>query len=154
MFRKIDETISVAPQISVEQVRQAADQGFAMVINNRPEQEEPGQPSGDAIREAARAAGLAYVAIPINHGGFTVDQIQAMQTALAEARGPVLAFCRSGTRSTFVWALARGAAGEDPDELARKAIDAGYDISPINTSCLGEVLQCLPLDTQIYQSVN
>ncbi len=131
MFRKIDETVSVAPQIAIEDVQAAADQGFAMIINNRPEQEEPGQPSGEAIREAARAAGIAYVAIPITPGGFSASQIDAMRKALAEAEGPVLAFCRSGTRSTFVWALARGGEGDDPEALAAKAADAGYDISPI-----------------------
>lgn len=131
MFRKIDDSISVAPQISVEQVKAAADQGFAMIINNRPDEEEPSQPSGDDIREAARAAGLAYVAIPISHGGFSANQVDAMRDALANAGGPVLAFCRSGTRSTFVWALAKGAEGEDPDTLQRKAAQAGYDISPI-----------------------
>ncbi|MBP8231659.1 MAG: TIGR01244 family phosphatase [Rhizorhabdus sp.] len=131
MFRKIDDSISVAPQISVEDVAAAAAQGFRMVINNRPEQEEPGQPSGDEIREAARAAGLAYVAIPITHGGFSLNQVEAMRDALAKAGGPVLAFCRSGTRSTFVWALARGLEGEDADTLAAKAAAAGYDISPI-----------------------
>jgi len=131
MFRKIDDSISVAPQISVEDVEAAAAQGFRMVINNRPEQEEPGQPSGDEIREAARAAGLAYVAIPITHGGFSLNQVEAMRDALAQAGGPVLAYCRSGTRSTFVWALARGLEGEDADTLAAKAAAAGYDISPI-----------------------
>lgn len=131
MFRKIDDSISVAPQISPEDVAEAAKAGFAMIINNRPEQEEPGQPSGDSIREAARTAGLAYVAIPISHGGFSVDQVRAMEDALKKAEGPVLAFCRSGTRSTFAWALARGAQGDDPDELASKAAGAGYDISPI-----------------------
>jgi uncharacterized protein (TIGR01244 family) len=137
MFRKIDESISVAPQISVDQVAEAAKLGFTMIINNRPEQEEPGQPSGEAIREAARAAGLAYVAIPIAPGGFTMAQVDATRKALDEARGPVLAFCRSGTRSTFCWALARGAAGDDPDELANKAADAGYDISPIKPLLAG-----------------
>jgi uncharacterized protein (TIGR01244 family) len=131
MFRKIDDSISVAPQISVEDVEAAAAQGFRMVINNRPEQEEPGQPSGDEIREAARAAGLAYVAIPITHGGFSLNQVEAMRDALAQAGGPVLAYCRSGTRSTFVWALARGLEGENADTLAAKAAAAGYDISPI-----------------------
>jgi len=131
MFRKIDDSISVAAQISTDDVSDAAAQGFAMIINNRPEQEEPGQPSGEAIREAARAAGLAYVAIPITHGGFSANQVDAMRDALDTARGPVLAFCRSGTRSTFCWALAKGSTGEDPDELARKAANAGYDISSI-----------------------
>ncbi len=131
MFRKIDASISVAPQISVEDVEAAAAQGFRMVINNRPEQEEPGQTSGDEIREAARAAGLAYVAIPITHGGFSLNQVEAMRDALAKAGGPVLAYCRSGTRSTFVWALARGLEGDDAEALAAKAAAAGYDISPI-----------------------
>lgn len=131
MFRKIDDSISVAAQISVEDVEAAAAQGFRMVINNRPEQEEPGQPSGDEIREAARAAGLAYVAIPITHGGFSLNQVEAMRDALAHAGGPVLAYCRSGTRSTFVWALARGLEGDDAEALAAKAAAAGYDISPI-----------------------
>jgi uncharacterized protein (TIGR01244 family) len=131
MFRKIDDNISVAGQISPDDVAEAAKAGFTMIINNRPDQEEPGQPSGDAIREAARAAGLTYVAIPISHGGFTVEQVQAMEDALGKAQGPVLAFCRSGTRSTFAWALAKGAQGDDPDALAKKAAGAGYDISPI-----------------------
>ncbi len=131
MFRKIDDSISVAPQISVDDVAEAARAGFTLIINNRPEQEEPGQPSGESIREAARAAGLAYVAIPITPGGFSLHQVEAMQKALDEAEGPVLAFCRSGTRSTLCWALAKGTAGEDADELARKAQGAGYDISPI-----------------------
>ena len=131
MFRKIDDSISVAAQIDIDDVAAAAAQGFTLIINNRPEQEEPGQPSGDSIREAARAAGLGYVAIPITPGGFSPSQVEAMQQALAGAEGPVLAYCRSGTRSTFCWALAKGTAGEDADELARKAAGAGYDISPI-----------------------
>lgn len=131
MFRKIDDSISVAAQISPEDVATAAAQGFTMIINNRPEQEEPGQPSGDAIREAARAAGLGYAAIPISPGGFSVNQVDAMRDAMDKANGPVLAFCRSGTRSTFCWALARGAAGDDPEALATKAAGAGYDISPV-----------------------
>lgn len=131
MFRKIDDSISVAPQISVDDVQTAADQGFTMIVNNRPDEEEPGQVSGDDIREAARAAGLAYVAIPISHGGFSANQVDAMRDALANAGGPVLAFCRSGTRSTFLWALAKGADGVDADALLNKAAGAGYDISSI-----------------------
>ncbi|KKC24385.1 TIGR01244 family sulfur transferase [Sphingomonas sp. SRS2] len=131
MFRKIDDSISVAAQIDTDDVAAAAAQGFTMIINNRPEQEEPGQPSGESIRAAAQAAGLGYVAIPITPGGFTREQIEATRQALDSAEGPVLAYCRSGTRSTFCWALAKGTAGEDGDELARKAAGAGYDISPI-----------------------
>jgi uncharacterized protein (TIGR01244 family) len=131
MFRKIDDRISVFGQITPEDVADAAAQGFTTIVNNRPEEEEPGQPTGDAIREAAREAGVAYVAIPITHAGFSVPQVDAMRKALGEAKGPVLAFCRSGTRSTLLWALASAADGEDADVLARKAASAGYDVSPV-----------------------
>ena len=131
MFRKIDDSISVAPQITPAQIAGAAKLGFTFVINNRPEGEEPGQPTGAEIEAAAAAAGLGYVAIPITHQGFTEAQVAAMGAALDAASGPVLAFCRSGTRSTLVWALAQGRAGKDFRELARKAEAAGYDLSPI-----------------------
>lgn len=131
MFRKIDDSISVAPQITTAQIAEAAKLGFTLVINNRPEGEEPGQPSGADIAAAAQAAGLGYVAIPITHAGFSEAQVAAMADALGGANGPVLAFCRSGTRSTLVWALAQGRNGADFATLAEKAAAAGYDLGPI-----------------------
>ena len=131
MFRTLDDSISVAGQITVEDVAQAARDGFSFVINNRPEGEQPGQPTGDEIAAAAKAAGMGYAAIPITHAGFRTDQVEAMGEALDAAPGKVLAYCRSGTRSTFVWALARLAAGDDPARLRKTAEAAGYDISPI-----------------------
>lgn len=129
MIRRIDEHISVAPQIAPGDMGEIAEEGFALVINNRPDHEEPGQPDGAAICEAARAAGMDYVEIPVTPGGFTMDQVEAMAGALASATGPVLAFCRSGTRSTNLWALAEASRGTDPDTLVVKAAAAGYDIS-------------------------
>ena len=131
MFRKLDDAISVAGQVGVEDVADAAAQGFTMVINNRPDREQPGQPDGAEIEAAARAAGLAYRAIPITHAGFSEEQVIAMRDALAAAPGPVLAFCRSGTRSTLIWALAQARMGVRTDTLAAKAAAAGYDLSPI-----------------------
>jgi uncharacterized protein (TIGR01244 family) len=131
MFRKLDDKISVAGQITPADVAEAARLGFTFVINNRPEGEQPGQPTGAEIEAAAKAAGLGYAAIPITHAGFTQEQVDAMRAALDAAGGPVLAFCRSGTRSTFTWALARAQAGDDAEALAAKAEAAGYDISPI-----------------------
>ena len=131
MFRKLDDTISVAGQIEPADVAEAARQGFTFIINNRPDGEAPGQPSGAEMKAAADAAGLGYAAIPITHAGFSEDQVVAMGQALAAAPGPVLAFCRSGTRSTLVWALARARAGDPPAELSAKAAAAGYDLSPI-----------------------
>jgi uncharacterized protein (TIGR01244 family) len=131
MFRSIDETIAVAGQITPAEIRDAARLGFTAVINNRPDGEEPGQPAGAAIAAAAAEAGMRYHAVPIDHGGFSRAQVEAMRDALAAQAGPVLAFCRSGTRSTFIWALARAADGADGAELRAKAAAAGYDLSPI-----------------------
>ena len=131
MFRTLDDTISVYGQITPEDVATAKAEGFTTIINNRPENEQPGQPSGDEIEAAAREAGLVYVAIPVDHSGFNAEQVSTMADALDAADGPVLAFCRSGTRSTFLWALASAQRGEDADTLVAKAANAGYDISPI-----------------------
>lgn len=130
-LRRVDDSISVAPQIAAEDMALLAEQGFTYVINNRPDEEEMGQPAGDAIRAAAEAAGLGYAAIPVTHAGFSSAQVEAMAAALAEAQGPVLAYCRSGTRSCNLWALAEAARGGDPVEITAKAAHAGYDISGI-----------------------
>ncbi len=132
-FRRLTETVWASPQISTQDVAEASAQGFAMIINNRPDGEEAGQPIGDTIAEAAREHGMAYHAIPIGQAGFAQPQIAAMSDALntASEDGKVLAYCRSGTRSTFLWALARASEGDDPEAIATAAMAAGYDISPV-----------------------
>ena len=133
MFRTLDDKVSVWGQVTPEDIAAARDAGFVGIINNRPDDEEPGQPSARAIEAAAHAAGLAYTAIPVDHSGFREDQVAAMANALEAADGPLLAFCRSGTRSTFLWALARARLGDDGATLAAKAAAAGYDLSPLRT---------------------
>ena len=128
MIRKVDDSISVAPQISVEDVAAIKAAGFTAIVNNRPDDEEAGQIPGDAIRDAAAAAGLSYTAIPITHAGFSYPQIAAMADVLAAAEGPVLAFCRSGTRSCNLWALAQAKGGADADALIAKGAAAGYNL--------------------------
>ena len=128
MFIRIDATISVAGQLDAADMAEAAAQGFRLVINNRPDGEAPDQPPGAAIARAAEAAGLSYIAIPVA-GGVAMPQVEAMVTALAGAGGPVLAFCRSGTRSTHLWAMAAAARGGDPDIIVGAAAAAGYDIA-------------------------
>ena len=129
-IRLVDDTISVAPQILPDDMAEIAAAGFTAIVNNRPDDEEGGQPEGDAIRAAAEAAGLSYTAIPITHAGFSGNQVDAMVTTL-EAAGPVLAFCRSGTRSCNLWALARAKMGDHPDRLMAKAAATGYDLTGI-----------------------
>ena len=105
--------------------------GFRMIVNNRPDGEDPRQPAGAAIESAARTAGMDYRAVPVGHAGVGPVEIAAMRQALADAKGPVLAYCRSGTRSTFVWAMAAAANGEDPAIIAVSAARAGHDVRPL-----------------------
>lgn len=128
IVRKLDDDHWVAPQIRPEDVAQAAALGVKMIVNNRPDGEEPDQPEGAAIEAAARAAGLDYRHIPVA-GGIAHAQVAAMAEALASPDGRVLAFCRSGTRSTFLWALARASHGADGEALIATAAAAGYDLS-------------------------
>ncbi|HVR90266.1 MAG TPA: TIGR01244 family sulfur transferase [Novosphingobium sp.] len=131
MFRRITDQLLASPQITVAQVAEAAAQGVALIVNNRPEDESDDQTPGTAIEAAARSAGLDYVAIPVTHTGFSESQVAAMSAALASANGPVLAYCRSGTRSTLLWALAEASGGADPALLGAQAAAAGYDLTPI-----------------------
>jgi uncharacterized protein (TIGR01244 family) len=131
MFKKLTDTLFVASQIDVDTVAAAHGEGVTLVINNRPEDESPDQVPGPEIEAAARAAGMKYAAIPITHSGFSQHQVDAMISALAGADGKVLAYCRSGTRSTHLWALAEAKQGGDPDALTNMAAKAGYDIGPL-----------------------
>ena len=130
-FHRVTDAFSVSPQIGAEAVKAAAAQGFRLIVNNRPDDEEPGQPLGAEIEAAARAAGLDYAAVPIR-GRPGPSQILAMTNALAAAEGPVLAYCRSGMRSIASWALSEQSTGErSRTELVSLARDAGYDLSQV-----------------------
>ncbi|MBY0283307.1 MAG: TIGR01244 family phosphatase [Sphingomonas sp.] len=129
MIIPLDQHFAVAPQITPADVTDIARAGYKGIINNRPEGEEPDQPEGDAIRRVAETLGLRYAEIPVTHAGFAHPQLDAMTSAMAD--GPVLAFCRSGTRSCMLWALASAKAGAEPAELFKKAAAAGYDLSPV-----------------------
>jgi uncharacterized protein (TIGR01244 family) len=128
-MRHLDDTTSVSPrQIEPVDLPALPALGIRLVVNNRPDGEEEGQPSSAEIEAAARAAGLDYRHIPIA-GGVPPAAVAAMAEALEH--GPALLFCRSGTRSTFLWALARASRGADARSLTRRAAEAGYDLAPI-----------------------
>jgi uncharacterized protein (TIGR01244 family) len=133
MFRSLDDRVLVAPQISADDVAAAAQHGVTLIINNRPDGEDSDQVDGADIEAAAIQAGLLYLSIPVTHSGFSRPQVDAMAAALSGAQGKVLAYCRSGTRSTFLWALAQASRGENVDGLAETAQRAGYDLTPIRT---------------------
>jgi len=130
-FRKITEKMLVSPQLELDDIPAAKASGVALIVNNRPDGEDPVAPQGEAIAAAAAEAGIAYLAIPVGHSGIAAPQVEAMVAAIEQADGPILAYCRSGTRSTFLWALAEAKRGGDPDTIARTAAGAGYDIGPV-----------------------
>lgn len=127
---ELDDDVSVAGQIRPEDVAALPARGIAMIVNNRPEGEEAGQPSGDEIEAAARAAGLQYREIPIG-GGIDPEQIVSLCAVMEDADGPMLMYCRSGTRSTYLWAFARRRQGWERDEIIARAGKAGYDLTAI-----------------------
>jgi uncharacterized protein (TIGR01244 family) len=131
MFIPLDEKIMVSPQITLADIAEAKAQGVTLIVNNRPDGEAPDEPQGAEIEAAARATGIDYLAIPVGQGGFGQPQLDAMANALENAAGPVLAYCRSGTRSTLLWSLARAKLGDEPATLHAKANAAGYDLSPV-----------------------
>jgi|SRR3712207_1819041 len=131
-MKKLDGQVWVAGQILPQEVGAIAKEGVTLIVNNRPDGEEPGQPLGREIEAAARAAGLDYRSIPVT-AGITAGQIEAMASALQSAEGNLLAFCRSGTRSAWLWALARSRLGADPDALVDQAAAAGYDLSRLRS---------------------
>jgi len=129
-FRQVTDAFQVSPQITPEEARAAAAAGVKLIINNRPDDEVAGQPKSADIEAAARAAGAEFIRIPIV-GRPTPEQAKAQAEAVAGANGPVLAFCRSGTRSITAWALGEAARGRDRSELVSLAAGAGYDLGPV-----------------------
>nr|MEA2799601.1 hypothetical protein [Phenylobacterium sp.] len=130
-FRHITDDLSVAPQIGVADVAEAARQGFTTIINNRPDGEDPSQPPGAAIEAAAKAAGLAYVHIPVR-GAPGPAEVEAVRQVVDAAEGPVLAFCRSGTRSITTWSIGQAMSGAmSRGDLVSLGRQAGYDLSGV-----------------------
>ncbi|SMF75588.1 sulfide:quinone oxidoreductase [Tistlia consotensis] len=126
--KRISPFLSVSPQILPSDLGTLAAHGFKTIVNNRPDGEGEDQPAGAEIEQAAKAVGLAYHALPVVSGKVTDADVEAFAKIMAEVRGPVFAFCRTGTRSTTLWALAE-AWHLDPDTIVETAQGAGYDIS-------------------------
>lgn len=127
-LKRLTPQLSVTPQIAPEDLPALAAQGFTTLIGNRPDGEQPGQPDHQAMQAAAEAAGLRYAFLPVVSGQVTAEHGQAFAELLAQAGGPVVAYCRTGTRSTILWALSQ--AGKQPwPQIVKTAADAGYDLS-------------------------
>jgi uncharacterized protein (TIGR01244 family) len=129
-FTKLTDDYYVSPQISPEDVAAAADNGFGLIVNNRPDGEMIGQPKSAEIETAAAAAGVQYAHIPVGQAGITGGHIDALKTALDGANNSkTLAFCRSGARSTFLMAYLSAVEGRAVSDIVAEAANAGFDIS-------------------------
>lgn len=128
-FRSVTAEFSVAPQLTREDIARAAAEGFRTLLNNRPDGEAPGQLTSAEAKAAAEAAGLAYREVQFQ-GSPPPAVVAATEALLTGAETPILAYCRTGTRSITAWAMAQALAGaRSPDEIIALAANAGYDLS-------------------------
>lgn len=127
-MKKLDDRLYVSAQIAAEDVARAAQAGVRTLISNRPDGEDPGQPDAASLRALAETNGIAFHHIPVAGGVYDDASVDAFRRVLDDSEGPILAFCRTGTRAANLWALAH--AGHRPTaDLVRAAEQAGCDIS-------------------------
>jgi uncharacterized protein (TIGR01244 family) len=131
MIRQLDDKTLVSGQVAPHEVAGLVEQGVTVLVNNRPDGEEPGQPRASEIEAAAEEAGIAYHFVPIIRGIGPAD-VEEMQKALRAAEGgKLLAFCRSGTRSALAVSLAHREEGASREEVEQRLTNAGFDPGPI-----------------------
>lgn len=132
-FKRLSASFSASLQLSAADVASAAEAGFRTIIDNRPDAEEAGQPSAADMEAIAQRHGLAFAHIPVTTvSAISESDIARMRATLAQSPGPVLGYCRSGTRAATMWALSQ--VGETPSEtLLKAAVDAGYDLSAVKS---------------------
>jgi sulfide:quinone oxidoreductase len=127
--KPLTDGMSVSAQIRPEDAPALAGT-FRTVVNNRPDGVEPGQPTSAELEAAVRKAGMDYAFIPVTPGQFTDQEVLALGQVMADASHPLLAFCRTGTRSATLWALSQ-AGHRDAGEILRVAAEAGYDLNAL-----------------------
>lgn len=123
---QLTDRIGVAGQISLDQVARIAEQGYAVLVNNRPDGEDPGQPDSAELQAAAIAAGLEYHHLPVTAMNFPGPDVAHMARLFADESRPLLAFCRSGTRCANLWVATRPGAERAQAEARARAL--GYDL--------------------------
>ena len=127
-IRRVTDSFAVSPQIAPGDMPAIAEAGFTTIICNRPDNEEYGQPEFAHIADAAKAAGLDIHFIPIASGMFGPQHVAQTKQVIEAASGPVLAYCRSGTRSVMLWAF-QDVTKRPRDAVLADAARAGYDLS-------------------------
>ena len=129
-MKRLSDELTVSPQLPIDAIDEIANAGFKTVMCNRPDDEDPGQPSFAEIAAKAEAAGMKAIFQPVASGNVSDADADAFAANLQAAEKPVFAYCRSGTRCTILWSLA--SAGKMPaQDIIKSAADAGYDMSPL-----------------------
>lgn len=129
-MKYLTETFAVSPQVTEAEIAEAASANFAAIIDARPDGEDAGQPSAAQIADLARKHGLAFSHVPVTIGSITDADIAHFAAVLKAAGGPVLGYCRSGTRAAMLWALAQ--AGQmPPARIFDSAAAAGIDLGAV-----------------------
>ena len=127
---------AVSPQIRPEDMGGIAASGFRAIVNNRPDGEAPDQPRSVEFEAEAKRLGMGYAYIPVVPGQLKEAQARALGRFLDGVDGPALGFCRTGTRSAGLWALAQASHG-NVEEIMEAAARAGYDLSSLRTRLEG-----------------
>lgn len=123
---QLTDTIGVAGQIGLDQVPEIAAAGYKVLVNNRPDGEDPGQPGSADIQAAARAAGLEYHHLPVTAVNFPGPDVARMAGLFDDDSRPVLAFCRTGTRCANLWVATRS--GDGRMQAEERAGALGFDL--------------------------
>jgi len=127
IIRKLTDEVSVAEQIAITDIIKIKALGFNTIVNNRPDGEIPNQPTSEEMKAATLAAGLEYFYIPMGREGASEQLINDTKKVLKNNSGATLCYCRTGNRSTILWALSQSDK-LDKDEIIKIADAAGYDI--------------------------
>jgi len=135
----IDDRVAVAGQLQAQDMRDIAAAGYVAVVNNRPDGEAMfGQPRTADLKRAAEAAGLLFLDLPFSGPRATAAQVGAFLDLLAERPGRIVAYCKSGLRSSLLWGAAAMAQGRSLDEVLAAARRAGQNLDPV-----GDTMQAL-----------
>ena len=129
-LKPLSPDFSVTPQIEATEVAELAMRGFKSIIGNRPEGEAPDQPSWPSLVAEAEQHGMSVRQIPVVPGQIGPDDVRLFAAALRDLPTPIAAFCRTGTRSAMLWALANPE-GLSVDERIARAAAQGYDLAPL-----------------------
>jgi uncharacterized protein (TIGR01244 family) len=127
----IDEKTLVCGQIQLDDLDDIAASGVRLIVNNRPDGESPlGQPSAKEMEAEAARHGMAFLNLPFTAATLTPEHVTIFAEALSQADGKILAYCRTGNRSSMIWAAANVALGAPLGAVIEQAADAGYELRP------------------------